>query len=251
MILGSATLDSTAKEEEMPTIRKSDQDIKADIAREFAWDARVAATDIGVQVKNGIVTLAGTVDSWAKVRAAAEAAHRVLGVLDVANDLVVNPPGSAHRSDADIAQAVRHALEWDVTVPDRQIRSTVSGGIVTLEGTVGGWSERADAERAVERLTGVKRVVNEIEIEPEVRASLADVKVAVENALERHAAREASRIELVIGKGGTVEAVGTVSSLLEKHAILGAIRGTRGVREVSDQLRIEAEPAATVARPGR
>ena len=159
----------------MPTSRKNDQDIKADIAREFAWDARVAATDIGVQVKNGIVTLAGTVDSWAKVRAAAEAAHRVLGVLDVANDLVVNPPGGAHRSDADIAQAVRHALEWDVTVPDRQIRSTVSAGNVTLEGTVGGWSERADAERAVERLTGVKRVVNEIKIEPGADKRLASI----------------------------------------------------------------------------
>ena len=132
----------------MPRIKKNDHDIKADIARELAWDTRVAPTEIGVQVKNGVVTLAGTVDSWAKVRAAAEAAHRAPGVLDVANDLVVNPPGSAHRSDADIAHAVRHALEWDVTVPDRQIRSTVTGGIVTLEGIV------ARLEPARRRRTG-------------------------------------------------------------------------------------------------
>jgi osmotically-inducible protein OsmY len=223
----------------MPTARKNDHDIKADIARELAWDARVAPTEIGVQVKNGIVTLAGTVDSWAKVRAAVEAAHRAPGVLDVANDLVVNPAGSAHRSDADIAQAVRHALEWDVTVPDRQIRSTVTGGIVTLEGIVAGWSQRADAERAVERLTGVRRVANEIKIEPEVRATLSDVRGAVEKALERHAAREASRIDLTLGSGGTVDAVGTVHSLREKQAVLGAIHGTRGVREVSDHLSVE------------
>jgi len=226
----------------MTTIKKNDQDIKADIAREFAWDTRVAATEVGVQVKNGIVTLAGTVDSWAKVRAAAEAAHRVSGVLDVANDLVVNPAGGAHRSDADIAQAVRHALEWDVTVPDRQIHSTVSGGLVTLEGTVASWSQRADAERAVERLTGVKRVANVIKIEPEVRASLSDVRAAVETALGRQAAREASRIDLMIGGGGTVDAVGTVNSLREKQAVLGAIRGTRGVREVSDHLSVESSP---------
>ena len=224
----------------MSTSRKGDQDIKADVAREFAWDTRVAPTEIGVQVKNGIVTLAGTVDSWAKARAAAEAAHRVSGVLDVANDLVVNPPGGAHRSDADIAQAVRHALEWDITVPDKQIHSTVSGGIVTLDGTVASWSQRADAERAVERLTGVKRVANAIKIEPEVRASISDVRVAVEAALERHAAREASRIDLVIGNGGTVDAVGTVQSFREKQAVLGAIRGTPGVREVSDHLSVEA-----------
>jgi osmotically-inducible protein OsmY len=225
----------------MPTIRKNDQDIKADIAREFAWDARVASTEIGVQVKNGIVTLAGTVDSWAKVRAAAEAAHRVSGVLDVANDLVVNPAGGAHRSDADIAQAVRHTLEWDVTVPDKQIHSTVSQGVVTLEGTVAGWSQRVDAERAVERLTGVKRVANEIKIEPELRATISDVRGAVETALERHAAREASRIDLTLGSGGTVEAVGIVHSLREKQAVLGAIRGTRGVREVSDHLSVESK----------
>jgi osmotically-inducible protein OsmY len=222
----------------MSTIKKSDHDIKMDIARELAWDTRVAPTEIGVQVKNGIVTLAGTVDSWAKVRAAAEAAHRAPGVLDVANDLVVSTAGGAHRSDADIALAVRHALEWDITVPDRQIRSTVSGGTVTLEGTVGSWSERADAERAVERLTGVRRVANEIKIEPEVRATLDEIRLAVEKALERQAAREASRIDLVVS-GGTVKAVGTVHSLREKQAVLGAIRGTRGVREVSDQLRVE------------
>ena len=212
----------------MATIRKNDEDIKADIAREFAWDTRVAPTEIGVQVKNGIVTLAGTVDSWAKVRAAAEAAHRVSGVLDVANDLVVNPAGGAHRSDADIAQAVRHALEWDVTVPDRQIHSTVSGGIVTLEGTVASWSQRADAERAVERLTGVKRVANDIKIEPEVRATISDVRAAVEKALERHAAREASRIDSMIGSGGTVEAVGTVHSLQREAG--GARRDSRHAR---------------------
>ncbi len=226
----------------MTSLRKNDQDIKADIAREFAWDTRVASTEIGVQVKNGIVTLAGTVDSWAKVRAAAEAAHRVSGVLDVANDLVVNPAGGAHRSDADIAQAVRHALEWDITVPDRQIHSTVSGGIVTLEGTVASWSQRTDAERAVERLTGVKRVANVIKIEPEERASISDVRAAVETALGRQAAREASRIDLMLRGGGTVDAVGTVNSLREKQAVLGAIRGTRGVREVSDHLSVESSP---------
>jgi len=225
----------------MATPRKNDHDIKADIARELAWDTRVAPTEIGVQVKDGVVTLAGTVDSWAKVRAAVEAAHRAPGVLDVANDLVVNPAGSAHRSDADIAHAVRHALQWDVTVPDRQIRSTVTGGIVTLEGIVTGWSQRADAERAVERLTGVRRVANEIKIEPEVRATITDVRGAVEKALERHAAREASRIDLTLGSGGTVDAVGTVHSWREKQAVLGAIHGTRGVREVSDHLSVESK----------
>ena len=155
-------------------MRKSDTEIQQAVVRELGWDTRISPTEVGVQVKNGVVTLAGMVDSWAKRAAAEQAAHRVFGVLDVANDLEVQLTGvGAARSDTDIAQSVRHALEWDVTVPDKAIRSTVSKGVVTLEGTVGFWSERSDAERAIEKIFGVKAVVNRIEVRPPVRAEAA------------------------------------------------------------------------------
>src|SRR6187455_2911048 len=132
------------------TTMKPDRDIQQDVACELAWDTRLSPTEIGIQVKDGIVTLTGTVDSWVELRAAQDAAHRVASVLDVANELVVKLPDSAQRTDSDIAQAVRRALVWDVRVPDAQIRTTVSRGIVTLEGEVADWSQRSDAERAVE-----------------------------------------------------------------------------------------------------
>jgi osmotically-inducible protein OsmY len=94
---------------------------------------RLIPTEVGVAVTNRIVTLTGTVDSWGRKMAAAAAAHRVVGVLDVASDVVVRVMGSAKKSDSEIAQQVRHALAWDVFVPDEQIRSTVSNGVVTLE----------------------------------------------------------------------------------------------------------------------
>src|SRR5688572_4261876 len=96
--------------------------------------------------------------SWAKREAAQEAAHRVAGVLDVANDVVVRGSGGSERSDTDLAFAVRSALEWDVMVPDVRIRSTVSNGHVTLEGDVDYWHEREDAARAVRNLSGVRGV---------------------------------------------------------------------------------------------
>ncbi len=96
------------------TARKSDSEIQREVAQECAWDTRVSPTQIGVQVKNGVVTLAGSVDSWATFRAAGEAAHRVAGVLDVANDLSVKLPGTSEKTDAEIAETVRMALEWDV-----------------------------------------------------------------------------------------------------------------------------------------
>ncbi len=218
---------------------KPDADIQQDVASELAWDTRISPTDIGIQVRNGIVTLSGTVESWAKLRAAQDAAHRVAGVMDVANDLVVRHPGGHPRTDTEIAQAIRNALELDVTVPDHQIRSTVAHGIVTLEGVVSHGNERLDAERAIERLAGVRRVINHIEVKPSDEMSLARVREAVGRALERHAEREAGRIQ-VDGSAGAVDVNGVVHSWQEREAVIGAVRGTRGVREVNDHLRLEA-----------
>jgi len=215
--------------------RKPDRDIQQDVASELAWDTRVSPTEIGIAVKDGVVTLTGTVDSWAEVRTVGEAVHRVSGVLDVANDLDVKPPGSNGRTDSEIARAVRQALEWDVTVPDQQIRSTVSHGTVTLDGTVAQWSARSDAERAIERLTGVVRVLNHIEVQPNQALDVSRLHKAVERALERHAEREARHIDLDAVEG-TVRVTGLVQSWLERDAVIGAIRGTRGVRQVVNEL---------------
>jgi osmotically-inducible protein OsmY len=112
--------------------RTHDAEIQKRVLRELEWDTRVDATDVGVEVHDGIVTLTGTVSSWAKRVAAQRAAHRVAGVRDVANDIAVNVPGSAVRTDTDIAHAVRRALEWHALVPDERIRTTVSEGRVCL-----------------------------------------------------------------------------------------------------------------------
>lgn len=224
----------------MPTGKKTDSDILHDVACELAWDTRVSPTEVGLQVKHGVVTITGTVDSWAKVRAAEDAAHRVKGVLDVANDLEVRPTGGGNKTDTEIAAAVRQALEWDVTVPDQHIQSTVSHGTVRLEGTVSHWSERADAERAIERLAGVKRVVNQIEVEPSEDVDLREARQAIERALERHAEREASRIDLR-AEHGKVTVTGIVHTAEEKAAVMGALHGTRGVRAVADQLAVQPQ----------
>ena len=138
------------------TAKKTDTQIHRDVLEELKWDSRVDETEVGVEVEGGVVTLTGTVTSWAKRMAAQEAARRVFGVLDVANDITVKVPGGLTRTDTEIARAVRSALEWDVFVPAETISSTVSEGWVTLDGTVERWSHRDDAERAVRNLTGVK-----------------------------------------------------------------------------------------------
>jgi len=217
--------------------RKTDTQIHRDVLEELRWDSRVDETEVGVEVDAGVVTLTGTVTSWAKRLAAQEAARRVIGVLDVANDIKVKVPGGFARNDTEIAQAVRRALEWDVYVPEDKIASTVTDGRVTLEGTVERWSQRDDAERAIRNLTGVKAVTNKITVKS-AQPVAEDVRKSIEQALERRAEREARRIQVDV-RDGVATLTGAVHSWAERKSVLAAARFTPGVRTVEDHLRTE------------
>jgi osmotically-inducible protein OsmY len=228
--------------------KKTDAQIHDDVLRELRWDTRVVETDVGVEVDDGIVTLTGTVDSWPARLAAQTAAHRVAGVLDVANEIHVKLPSSSERTDTDIARVVRAALEWDLQVPHERIMTTVSSGVVTLEGTVDYWSEHDDAGRAVRNLPGVREVKNVITVEPRaVKVAPETIRQAIDSALERHTARRASHIQIAIAQG-TVILSGTVSSWPEHDAVLGAVRGTRGVQDIDDQIAIGHAPISSEHR---
>ncbi|MBI3964742.1 MAG: BON domain-containing protein, partial [Chloroflexi bacterium] len=163
---------------------RSDSEIQQAVMRELEWDPRVEETDVGVEVDDRIVTLTGTVTSYAKRLAAQEAAHRVDGVLDVANDIRVRPPNAKQLTDTDIARQVRVALELNVEVPAQRIQSTVSNGWVLLEGDVDAWHEREEAERAIHHLAGVRGITSEIQVLTQELAA-DDIRAEVEAALER------------------------------------------------------------------
>jgi osmotically-inducible protein OsmY len=215
---------------------KTDREIQEDVLGELRWDSRVDETEVGVEVDKGVVTLTGTVDSFAKKLAAKEAAHRVVGVLDVADDIRVKLPGSLKRTDTEIAQAVRLALEWDAFVPDQRIRSTVTDGWVMLEGEVSTLREKEDAERVARVLAGVKGVHNRLTVIP-TKADPAQLRRSIEEALERRAEREAEKIRVTV-ENGTVILEGRVRTWPEKKAVLGTISHAPGVREVKDRLAV-------------
>jgi osmotically-inducible protein OsmY len=204
----------------MPALVKRDTEIQQQVISELKWHIRVEPSEIGVEMREGIVTLIGTVASYAEKLAAQEAAHRVAGVLDVTNDILVEVPGRHVRTDADIAHAVRRALDWSVVVPSDLIRSTVSNGWVTLEGHVVTCQQRLDAETTVRDLTGVRGVINEIVVRS-ADAEARNVRRAIETALERRAEREAKRIQVDV-EDGTVTLTGWVRTWLEKQSIIGA-----------------------------
>jgi osmotically-inducible protein OsmY len=217
--------------------KKTDSELKKQVLRELKWDSRIGWADISVTVDGGIVKLTGQVQTYSNKLAAQEAAHRIAGVLDVANEIDVVPDEKMTKSDEDIARAVRHVLEWDAIVPDERIKSSVSDGWVTLEGDVDLWRERLDAERAVMRLEGVVGVINKLTITPR-KVDPEELREQIEEALERRAEKEAERLRIDV-HDGTVELFGRVHSWQERRAVLGSISHAPGVSVVKDHLRVD------------
>ena len=221
------------------TYRRSDVDLARDVIAEIDWDPRLDGFDIQVDVADGIVTLTGVVDSWARRRAAEVAVRRVVDALSLADDLAVVPPPQGGRSDTDIARAVRHALEWDVLVPHEQIRITVSDGVVTLEGHMAHWADKDAALLAIENLAGVRRLLDLITVEASV--SPKDARRTVIKALARHAVREARHLVISI-REGEITVAGEVGSVDEREVVKGALRGLPGITDVRDMMTLARGP---------
>src|SRR5712664_4006476 len=220
---------------ETEAVDRSDEQIQKDVLAELKWDARLQPNEIGVAVKDGIVTLMGWVDSYTKRWAAEEAAHRVRGVLAVANDIEVRLPISAERTDADIAAAAVRALEWDALVPVDKIQVTVSKGWVTLKGEVEWQFQKQDAERVVRRLSGVRGVSNLITVKPRLTAS--ELKEKIEQALVRTAELDAQRITVEV-QGSKVILKGTVRAWAEREEAERAAWLAPGVTSVDNRITV-------------
>lgn len=212
---------------------KNDLALRHDVLSELDWDPRFDSRNIGVAVKNGVVSLNGHVGSYAERRAAQEAVQSIAGVQAVANDLVVELASDTQRPDAEIAEAALQALKNHISVPATDIKLVVQNGWVILEGEVAVWYQKNAAEDALAGLHGVKGILNQINIRNRVCAP--DVKKKIEDALRRHAELDAQNI-VVKTADGTVTLEGHVSSWLERQQAEIAAWQAPGVSRVINNL---------------
>lgn len=220
---------------------KTDAQIQKDVIDQIKWEPALNASEIGVAVKNGVVTLSGIVDSFSQKIAVEIAARKVTGVKAVAEDIQVGVSPIYRRTDTEIAQAILNAFKWNTSVPDDKIEIKVEDGVVTLDGEVEWDYQRNAAKNAVERLAGVRRINNFISIKQKVIAS--DVKQKITAALQRSATIDAGKIAVEV-TGNKVVLTGKVRSFAEEQDAVDAAWSAPGVSSVEDRLEMQEEEFA-------
>ena len=215
---------------------KTDSQLQQDVIAELKWEPSVTAPSIGVEVKDGIVTLAGEVSSYAEKLSAESATQRVCGVKALATELKVKLSGSGKRSDADIAKSAESVLAWTTWVPDNAIKVLVENGWVTLSGNVDWQYQKQSATDSVRFLSGVTGVSDQIAIKPTL--SVSAVKSDIEAALKRSAVADAKKISVSIN-GSNVTLTGKVQSWNERETATISAWGTPGVRSVIDEMTLD------------
>jgi osmotically-inducible protein OsmY len=214
---------------------KTDLELKQDVIAELRWEPSVNAAQIGVEVKEGIVTLAGHVDSYTEKLHAERAAQRVAGVKGLAVEMDVKLPGSNKRTDADIARTAHNVLQWTTYLPPDAVRVKAENSWVTLSGEVEWDYQRQAAADAVRYLVGVTGVSDQITIKPS--ASSNAVKSEIEAALKRRAKTDAQLISVEVD-GADVTLSGTVHSWSERELAADSAWASPGVRKVVDNITI-------------
>ena len=222
---------------------RPDNEIQEDVVNELKWEPGLRDDDIAVGVRDGIVTLAGYVDSYSDKWKAERVVARVKGVKGIANNLEVKLPTSSERPDPEIARAAANALQWNVLVPADRVKVKVEKGWVTLEGDVDWYFQKEAAERAVRHLWGVKGISNLITVR--ARPAPSDVKKKIKEALQRGAEFDAERITVEI-EGNKAILRGTVRTYTERRDAERAARSAPGITEVENRLVVDPGVFASI-----
>jgi len=225
-------------------VMKTNTELKQDVIDELNWEPTVNEgiitpndnLKISVTVNNGVVTLAGEVDSYAKKLAADLAVRRVVGVKEVVDNIKVKLPDSFKLTDEEIGRKAIHAIELNVSIPRDSINVKVHDGSITLTGEVDWAYQREAAKEEIYHLRGVVWVDDQITIK---RVEPVNLKAKIESAFRRNALLASNRIGVEIHVGEVILR-GSVQSWAEKEEALRIVWAARGVSQIDDHILINS-----------
>lgn len=217
------------------TLERTDSQLKTDVLSELKYDPSIKYTDIGVVVKDGTVTLNGSTSSYSQKWEAVRATKRVAGVEAIADEIEVKFPNSLKCSDADIATAAAHHIDWFTTIPKGDVKVTVSEGWITLDGEVEWQYLKNAAGHFLQHITGVKGVSNLISIKPQLTM---EVEEAIKSAFKRNAMLDSSKIHVKTA-GSKVTLTGRVRNYAELEEAARVAWDAPGVFSVDNQLSVK------------
>jgi osmotically-inducible protein OsmY len=145
---------------------------------------------------------------------------------------------------------VQEELEWEPSIDASQIGvAAIQPGVVTLSGTVATYVEKVNAERAAKRVSGVRAVVNDIEVRPigSMKRNDTDIAQAVLRALEWDIAVPHEKIKARVDDGWVI-LEGEVALQFQRSAAENAVRQLSGVRGVTNQILLQLRPTAQPAQ---
>jgi VCBS repeat-containing protein len=215
---------------------KTNENLQTDVQNAIKWEPLLNAAEIGVTAKNGVITLTGTVDSYAKKLEAEEAAKNVGGVKAVVEKIEINFGGTWRKDDNEIATEVVNALRTNWDVPKDKVHVKVEQGWVSLTGDVQWAYQKEATKNAVKNLAGVKGVTNSITIKPEAKDAIE--KQAIEQALLRNWSINDEDIQVKV-VGNRVTLTGIVDSVYQRNEAGRLAWNAPGVWSVDNELVIE------------
>jgi osmotically-inducible protein OsmY len=221
---------------------KTNAELQVDVQNAIRWEPLLHAAEIGVTAIDGVVTLSGEVDNYLKKMEAENAAKKVIGVKALVENIEVKFPGAWTKSNLDIANEVLTALKANVSIPNEKVTVKVEDGWVTLSGELP-WNYQKDAAKhAVNFLTGVKGVFNNITIKSESHDAIEQKDV--EAAIARSWSIDNSDLNVSV-TGTTVTLSGTVDSWYQKEEAGRIAWNTPGIWHVKNELAVDYEYAFT------
>ena len=215
---------------------KSNEVLQKNVQEALKWEPLLNAAEIGVTVVDGVVTLTGMVDSYAKKLEAEDAAKNVLGVKAVVEDIKIEFGSTWYKSGNEIAIEVLDALKANWELPNDKIKIKIEDGWVTLEGELSWNYQKVAAKESIRNLMGVKGVTNNIVIKPESKDTIE--KKEIEKALARNWSINEQDIQISVANN-KVTITGCVESFYQKNEAERIVWNAPGVCSVDNQLVIE------------